>query len=127
MDFGLRQSDIDYIVRVISEFSEIEKAVIFGSRAKGDFKPGSDVDIAIYGENITFDTVSAVHSMLEEQGPLPYFFDIVDYTHLDHKDLKEHIDRVGKVIFERKRAAEDFEKIQSFSLETSEEFTGTLI
>lgn len=127
MDFGLRQSDIDYIVRVISEFSEIEKAVIFGSRAKGDFKPGSDVDIAIYGENITFDTVSAVHSMLEEQGPLPYFFDIVDYTHLDHKDLKEHIDRVGKVIFERTRAAEDFEKIQSFSLETSEKFTGTLI
>jgi len=106
MDLGLSQSDIDYIVKVISEFSEIEKATVFGSRAKGNFKPGSDVDIAIYGENITFDTISAVHSRLEEQGPLPYFFDVVDYTHLNHKDLKEHIDRVGKVIFERENGTE---------------------
>lgn len=106
MDLGLSQSDIDYIVKVISEFSEIEKATVFGSRAKGNFKPGSDVDIAIYGENITFDTISAVHSRLEEQGPLPYFFDVVDYTHLKHKDLKEHIDRVGKVIFERENGTE---------------------
>ena len=102
MDLGLRQSDIDYIIKVISEFSEIEKAVVFGSRAKGNFKPGSDVDIAIYGHNITFDTLSALHSRLEEQGPLPYFFDVVDYTHLSHKELKKHIDRAGKVIFQRR-------------------------
>ncbi|MDI3534924.1 MAG: hypothetical protein PWQ82_1289 [Thermosediminibacterales bacterium] len=43
----------------------------------------------------------ALHAMLEEKGPLPYFFDIVDYTHLSHKGLKEHIDRVGKVIYEK--------------------------
>ncbi len=102
MDLGLRQSDIDYIIKVISEFSEIEKAIVFGSRAKGNFKPGSDVDIAIYGDNITFDTLSALHSRLEEQGPLPYFFDVVDYTHLNHKELKKHIDRAGKVIFQRR-------------------------
>ncbi|QEK13380.1 nucleotidyltransferase domain-containing protein [Crassaminicella thermophila] len=101
MNFGLRASDLDYIVDIIKKFNEIERAVIFGSRAKGNYKPGSDVDIAIYGENITFDTLSALHSMLEEEGPLPYFFDIVDYTHLRHKELKEHIDRVGKVIFEK--------------------------
>ena len=101
MDLGLRQSDIDYIVKMLSEFSEIEKAAVFGSRAKGNYKPGSDVDIAIFGKDITFDTISSVHSRLEEQGPLPYFFDIVDYTHLNHKDLKDHIDRAGKVIFER--------------------------
>lgn len=102
MDLGLRQSDIDYIIKVISEFSEIEKAIVFGSRAKGNFKPGSDVDIAIYGDNITFDTLSALHSRLEEQGPLPYFFDVVDYTHLNHKELKKYIDRAGKVIFQRR-------------------------
>ncbi|NLZ54891.1 MAG: nucleotidyltransferase domain-containing protein [Thermoanaerobacteraceae bacterium] len=100
MNFGLKKSDIDYIIGVIKKFPEIEKAVIFGSRAKGNYKVGSDVDIAIYGENITFDTISALHFMLEEQGPLPYFFDIIDYTHLKHEELKEHIDRVGKVIFE---------------------------
>ncbi len=99
MKFGLRESDIDYIIKTIEKFPEIDKAVIFGSRAKGNYKPGSDVDIAIYGENVTFDTVVGLHAILEEKGPLPYFFDIVDYSHLKHKELKEHIDRVGKVIF----------------------------
>lgn len=102
MNFGLRESDLEYIIDIIRNFLEIEKAVIFGSRAKGNYKPGSDVDIAIYGEHITFDTLSALHSMLEEQGPLPYFFDVVDYTHLNHKGLKEHIDRLGKIIYENR-------------------------
>lgn len=101
MNFGLKESDMYYILNIIENFKEIEKAVIFGSRAKGNYKPGSDVDIAIYGENITFDTISALHSLLEEQGPLPYLFDIVDYTHLNHKELREHIDRIGKLIFSR--------------------------
>jgi uncharacterized protein len=46
-------------------------------------------------------TVSTLHASLEEEGPLPYFFDIVDYTHLNHSELKEHIDRVGKVIYRK--------------------------
>lgn len=102
MIFGLKEFELNYIIDTIKKFEEIEKAVIFGSRAKGNFKPGSDVDISIYGEDITFDTISALHSMLEEKGPLPYFFDIVDYTHLKHMKLKEHIDRVGKVVFKKK-------------------------
>lgn len=101
MKFGLKDFELKYIIDNIKRFKEIEKAVIFGSRAKGNFEPSSDVDISIYGKNITFDTVSALHAMLEEQGPLPYFFDIVDYTNLKHRKLKEHIDRVGIVIFER--------------------------
>lgn len=100
MRFGMSEPDLDYIIKAIKKFPQIKKAVLFGSRAMGNYRPGSDVDIAIYGENVTFDTLSALHGMLEEDGPLPYFFDIVDYTHLDHLELKEHIDRVGKVIFE---------------------------
>lgn len=101
MQFGLKESDLDYIVNVVKEFKEIEKAVIFGSRAKGNYKPGSDVDIAIYGDDVTFDTLSTLHSMLEQRSPLPYFFDIIDYTHLNHNELREHIDRVGSVIFKK--------------------------
>lgn len=101
MIFGLKKTDLEYIVCRIKEFNEIEKAVIFGSRAKGNYKPGSDIDIGIYGENITFDTISSLHSKLEDEGPLPYFIDIVDCTHLNHDELKEHIERVGKIIYER--------------------------
>ncbi|RXI47023.1 nucleotidyltransferase domain-containing protein [Clostridium tetani] len=90
------------MVNIISGFDEIEKAYIFGSRAKGNYKPESDIDIAIYGENINLDILLKLNSILEEKSPMPYFFDIVDYSHLKHKELKEHIDRVGKVIFCRK-------------------------
>jgi predicted nucleotidyltransferase len=102
MDFGLKDFDLDYITQAIGNFSEIEKAVIFGSRAKGTYKAGSDIDIAIFGEEITFSILAKLHSELEENSPMPYLFDIVDYTHSNHKELKEHILRAGKVIYERK-------------------------
>ncbi|BFN05005.1 nucleotidyltransferase domain-containing protein [Clostridium tetani] len=73
MNFGLRESDLEYIVNIISGFDEIEKAYIFGSRAKGNYKPGSDIDIAIYGENINLDILSKLNSILEEKSPMPYF------------------------------------------------------
>jgi hypothetical protein len=62
-----------------------------------------DVDIAIYGDKITFDILSKLHADLEYESPMPYFFDIVDYTHLNHQKLKEHIDRVGKIIYKNKK------------------------
>lgn len=101
MEFGLRNEDLSYLIATIKKFTEIEKAVIFGSRAKGNYKIGSDVDIAIFGDNISFSTVAGLHCILEDESPMPYFFDIVDYTHSTHQELKEHIDRVGKMIFER--------------------------
>jgi predicted nucleotidyltransferase len=99
--FGLYDGDLAYIISVIGEFSEIKKAVVFGSRAKGNYKKGSDVDIAIFGDDISFSTITRLHYRLEEEGPLPYLFDIVDYTHSNHMELKEHIERVGKTIFGR--------------------------
>lgn len=73
MSTGLSELDIEYIVGVIAKFREIKKAVVFGSRAKGNYKAGSDVDIAIYGDDITFDTISSLHSLLEDESPLPDF------------------------------------------------------
>lgn len=104
MNFGLRNEDMENIITTIQQFSEIEKAAIFGSRAKGNYKPGSDLDIAIWGKDISFSTISRLHAILEEESPMPYYFDIVDYSHLNHAELKSHIDRVGIVFFTRKLA-----------------------
>lgn len=101
MIFDLSEKDIAFIVSVLRQFPEVVKSSIFGSRAKGTQKPGSDVDIAVYGEHITFTTVAKIHSLLEEQSPMPYMFDVVDYTHLSHEKLREHIDRVGQVFFNK--------------------------
>lgn len=72
MNFGLRTSDLDYIASTLSNFKEIDKAMIFGSRAKGNYKKGSDIDIAISGNNINIDTLAKLNSLFEEEGPLPY-------------------------------------------------------
>jgi len=101
MSFSLLDTDIDFIRLSLSKFDEIEKAAIFGSRAKGNSKQGSDVDIAIWGDKVNFTTVSKLHAMLEEASPMPYLFDIVDYAHLSHKNLKEHIDRIGVVFYNK--------------------------
>lgn len=101
MKFGLRESDLRYINDTLKSFPEIRKAAIFGSRAKENYQPGSDIDIAVWGEAVTFDTISHLHAKLEEESPMPYLFDIVDYAHLNHVELREHIDRVGKLIFRR--------------------------
>ncbi len=101
--FGLNKKDLEHILETISFYPAIEKAVIFGSRAMGTHKKGSDVDIAIYGEQVTWDLVTALHAKLEDEGPLPYLFDIVDAAHLQHDELKEHIERAGKLIYESSR------------------------
>lgn len=99
MNFGVSVSDLAYIVSALAKFGEIERACIFGSRAKGTHKPGSDIDIAIYGDRVSFDTISKLHALLEDESPMPYRFDIVDYSHLSHENLKSHIDRIGVPIF----------------------------
>lgn len=99
--YGLRNSDIKYIQKLLSQHPGVEKAVVFGSRAKGNAKAGSDVDIALIGNNLE-ESLWQIHDHLEEESPMPYFFDIVDYHKINNPNLISHIDRVGKVLFNRK-------------------------
>ena len=84
---------------VTDEYNEVESAFIFGSRAKGTYKRGSDVDIAIKGEKITIDVVAKILNELEEETILPYFFDVVHYDTCSTNELVEHIDRLGVCIY----------------------------
>lgn len=99
--FGLIERDIEYIVKAMKQFSEIEKAIIFGSRAMGNYKKGSDVDIAIVGEGINSKTLYKLDDYLNEVYPLPYFFDILQYSSITNENLKNHIDSKGKIIYEK--------------------------
>ena len=93
--FGLLDTDIETIVRTLSKFTKVEQAYIFGSRAKGNFKSGSDVDIALKGSELDFDTLSQISYLLNEETPLPYKFDIFNYNSINEPALQEHIDRIG--------------------------------
>ena len=68
-------------------------------------KQGSDVDLALKGQGITDQVVNALSDLLNEQLPLPYFFDVVPYDHLVSPALVEHIDRVGQVIYGREKSS----------------------
>lgn len=97
--FGLLEREIVYINKALEKFEEIEKAIIFGSRAMGNYKKGSDVDIAIIGEKVTNKIIFKLDDYLNEVYPLPYFFDIINYNSLKNEKLIEHIDNEGKVIY----------------------------
>ena len=98
--FGLKDSDILSIKNVLARYPEVKKAYIFGSRAKGNFKNGSDVDIAIIGEEIDFSHILQISAFLNENTEMPYIFDVLDYDSITNKDLVAHIDRVGILFYE---------------------------
>ena len=100
-EFGFSAESAEWILRVLRVFPEIDEAVIFGSRAKGNFKPGSDVDIAVKGRFPEYTYSERIRNMLQEGLYLPYFFDVVDYARIKEPSLKEHIDRVGKVFYRK--------------------------
>lgn len=99
MAFGLTQQDQERIRSAIQQFPEIERTIIFGSRAIGNFKKASDVDLAIFGKNITSTTAIRLRSLLNEELPLPYFFDVVVYEKITNDKLKRHIDEHGVALF----------------------------
>ena len=98
---GLTDNDLDLIVSTVSACDAVQELLLFGSRAKGTFKRGSDVDLAVKSESLTYDQLAQIELELNENLPLPYKFDLVDYRTLDNPELKSHIDRVGVTLFHR--------------------------
>jgi predicted nucleotidyltransferase len=97
--FGLTDSEQEMIRAVLRRHAEVTEAKIFGSRAKGNFQPNSDVDLALWG-NLSLSTLAAIAGELDEL-PLPYTFDVQAYDAIRHQPLREHIDRVGQSFYTR--------------------------
>jgi len=101
MPYGLLERDMMHILVAAKSIPEISQLVLFGSRAKGNYKTGSDVDLAIKGASVTYEIALKLADILNEEKPLPYFFDVVHYEAIREPRLVEHIDRVGVVIYSR--------------------------
>lgn len=97
MPYGFTDEQTKSIKDILEKYSEIESAIIFGSRAMNTFKVGSDVDLALKG-NISLSTISVLKSAFEES-TLPHFFDVLDYETIQEPKLKEHIGQYGKVFY----------------------------
>jgi predicted nucleotidyltransferase len=79
----------------MSTYPSIERAVIYGSRAKGNYKPGSDIDLTLFGPAITEAELLALENRLDDL-LLPYTFDISRFHTLQNPQLIDHIQRVGQ-------------------------------
>ena len=100
--FGLTEETITTINDVFKRFPAIESVVVYGSRALGIEKPGSDIDLALKGQ-IDLNLLANIKRILDEELPLPYFFDLLDYNTISNPDLKKHIDQFGKLFYKKRR------------------------
>jgi len=101
MSFGISTKSMGLIINALMKKDEIDKACIFGSRSMGNYKKGSDIDIAIFGIYITDEILNQLNLELNEKLPLPYYFDVVHYESLKHSGIKEHIDRFGEIFYNK--------------------------
>lgn len=95
-NFGLPEKIITELLEYFKNKPEIEKVVIYGSRAKGTYKNGSDIDFAVWTNN----EISGIAAELDEL-PTPYMFDVTNYKTLSHENLKKSIDKDGIEFYKR--------------------------
>jgi len=88
--FGITEKSHSLLLELFTRQPEVEEVWLFGSRAKGTYKKGSDMAMA---------------NKANEELPIPYQVDIIDYSSIDNPSLKEHIDRVGKLFYSSKNEA----------------------
>jgi uncharacterized protein len=98
--FGLSDATLALIRTYFASHPEIDKVILYGSRAMNTQSPGSDIDLAIY-TYAAEDIAGMVKTDLEEL-PVPYLFDVTDYHRISYQPLREHIDRVGKIFYSKK-------------------------
>jgi len=100
MKFGLKPETIDKINSVFIKYPEVEQVTIYGSRAKGNYHEGSDIDITLLGKSLTPRILSSISWDIDDLNT-PYLFDISIFEKLNSQDLEEHINRVGEVFYKK--------------------------
>lgn len=99
MKYGLPEQSLNTLEAIFKKYSGITKVILYGSRAMGNYKNGSDIDITLeVDETFQYSDLTNIAGDFEESN-LPYFVDCSIYKELSNQNLKEHIDRVGKVLY----------------------------
>ncbi|MCD4794477.1 MAG: nucleotidyltransferase domain-containing protein [Bacteroidales bacterium] len=100
MKYGLKQENLQAIIKVLSSFDEVEEAILYGSRAKETSDPASDIDLTLKGEKLNIRLLNKISWALDEL-LLPYIFDLSLYNQINNPDLLEHIHRIGKLFYSK--------------------------
>lgn len=100
MKFGLEQNTIDAINNCLASNTRITKAIIYGSRAIGNFKIGSDIDLTLKGKDLDLTDINKIENQIDDL-LLPYKFDISVMKQINNNDLLDHINRIGIIFYSR--------------------------
>ena len=98
--FGLAKETIEKINSVFAKYPKISIVVIYGSRAKGTNKPGSDIDLVIFSDDFSLSELMSVENELDDL-LLPYSIDLSNYANIEDESLLSHIARAGKTFYLR--------------------------
>lgn len=100
MTFGLSNATIEKIRSVFVRCPQVEKAVLYGSRAKGTFRNGSDIDLTLFGDGLTYELLSRISRELDDL-LLPYSFDLSLFANIQDADVIDNIRRGGVAFYEK--------------------------
>ncbi|MFA6101667.1 MAG: nucleotidyltransferase domain-containing protein [Victivallaceae bacterium] len=100
--FGLKSEQIDVITQCFAQYPAIEQVILYGSRAKGNFKDGSDIDLTIIDDGMTFSDLLQLENKLDDL-LLPYKIDLSLKRQINNAELLNHIERVGKLFYKHQR------------------------
>lgn len=101
MNFGLSEKTTQKLYSAFEKFPEIDKVIIYGSRAKGNYREGSDIDITLIGNDLTHTILLKLLYEIDELNT-PYLYDVSIFSKLSNEDFIEHINRVGKIFYQKK-------------------------
>ena len=99
MKFGLSDTVIRELQDVFRRYANIEKVLIFGSRSKGNYRAGSDIDLAVIGKDIDYRLLLNLQCDIDDL-ELLYSIDLLDYQKKKGTPIGDHIDRVGQIFYE---------------------------
>ena len=97
---ALPETIVDQLKNIFEKYSNINKVILYGSRAKGTNTKRSDIDLVIANSQLDRFTLSNIKSEIEESD-IPNLVDIQLLEEIDNQELLDHINRVGKVVYSR--------------------------
>lgn len=103
MNHGLTNETVTEIDRVLQRYPAVEAAILYGSRAKGTHRTGSDIDLALVGRDLDRQLLSCIATEFDE-GSLPYRFDLSLLSEIRQGPLLEQIERLGVQLYKRRAA-----------------------
>ena len=98
--FGLKETVWHNLDKVFASCAAVDEVVLYGSRAKGNFKSGSDLDLTVKGEKLDLKTLNKLSLAIDDL-LLPYTVDLSIYRQINCRELLDHINRVGKSIYRK--------------------------